>query len=198
MKRIAKSIVAMLMLVGFAGCTSMHMLNNPTAEMSMLQRADIPKNVGLYVTPAFSGYIYEDTDGGEMSNLRYKLGAASVLLFEDTLARAAKSVKVVSSKPPYDGQLQHIEVVIQPSIASFSQKNPMLTRIGKYSAEITYDVKVYDQEGKLISDKTYSGSGARNGIATQSPGHNYEIAAGLAMQDAVSKAVKDIATAVRK
>lgn len=166
--------------------------------MFQLGGTRITGNVGLYVSPTFANYTYEDTDAGEMSNLRYKLGSASVLLFEDTLARVARSVKVVDTMPPYSGELDQISVVINPNIAAFSQKNPALTRIGKYSAEISYDVKVYDKQGKVLLEKSYSGSGAKNGIATHSPGYNYEVAAGLAMQDAISKAVRDISAALEQ
>lgn len=192
MKKLFKSIIGILAIAGLTGCTSMHMFNNPTADMSRLPQGEIQENVGLYVTPELSEYVYEDTCGAEMSNVRYNLGTATVLLFEDVLAQVTKGVKVVSGKPPYKGKLQHIALVIEPSIVNFSQKNPFLTRVGKYSAEITYDVKVYNSSGKLVLEKKYTGSGAKNGIATKSPGHNYEIAAGLAMKDAVSQVVKDI------
>lgn len=58
MKNLSRSIAAMFILVGLAGCTSMHMFNNPTAEMSILQQAQIPANVGLYVTPKKWGQVY--------------------------------------------------------------------------------------------------------------------------------------------
>ena len=198
MIRTVRMLVAAAVAVGLAGCTSMNLFNGPRADASLAQQAEIGVTVGLYVSPEFSKYVFKDKDGGEMSNLNYKLGSASVLLFEDALATAAQGVKVVYSKPPYDGMLKQLSVVVEPSIVKFSQKNPVMTRVGKYSANITYGVKVYDQKGAVILDNTYSGSGVRNGIATVSPGHNYEIAAGLAMQDAVNKAVTEIAATLKK
>ncbi len=197
MNKLAKSIAAM-MLVSLAGCSSMHMFNNPTADMTALKEIDVPQSVGLYLTPAFSEYSYEGTAGGEMGSLCYSLGPASVLLFEDALARVTGGVKVVDAKPPYEGKLQHVAVVIEPAIASFSQKNPLMTRLGKYLAEITYDVKVYDSTGEVILEKSYLGVGARNGVATHSTERNFETAAGLAMQDGVANAVKDIAATIGK
>ena len=73
-----------------------------------------------------------------------------------------------------------------------------MLRVNQYEARITYKVRVYNKEGKVILENSYTGMGAKNGIATQSPGHNYEIPAGIAMNDAVTKILKDVAQVVGK
>ena len=198
MKPVSMIFVSVIAVFFLAGCTSMNLLNNPRANTLSLAGGSMPVNVGLYVTPLFSEYKYKGNCAAEMSTLNYNLGQASVLLFEDALAQTAKSVAIVDKAPPYASGKEDIAIVIEPSIESFSEDHPVMLRTSKYEAQIAYKVKVYNKEGKVILEKSYTGTGARSGIATHSPGHNFEIAAGDAMNDALMKILKDVAQVVNK
>jgi hypothetical protein len=160
---------------------------NPSSEFA-LDGKHIPCKITLFIDRASQNYHWQGFSDAELRGLDYDLGSASKNLFLDAFKRVSEGVTLVDSMPAYPAN--DLFLVVHPRIGGFSEKHNLFIRNADYHAEITYHITVYDNKGKIILEKDYTGRGVQMG--TINVPRNHAAPAEKAMAQAIMAIIDDI------
>lgn len=150
----------------------------------------IPLGVGVHYEQALRGYTHdtEEADDGGIWNIR--LGESQIRLFDklfQALFREAVPVENVQAGALLPG----IDLVIKPSIESYSFQTPWGTNSKFYEVDIHYNLAFYTPEGELITHWPIAGHG-RSRSQLLSSDKPLEEATIAAMRDAAALVVIEL------
>jgi hypothetical protein len=156
----------------------------------------MPVNIGPYLSDEFKNYRY--TDSTKTLGTTYdfwNLGSESAGIFEVGLNQVFEKVVVVNQRPPFSqAQPVSLRAVVEPKIEGLDFKVPAIV-VQPWSTKIQYKVLVYDPEGKVIWQKSFSGVGEVPGSYTRTLeelGTNPAKPATAAIIDAADKLIEAI------
>lgn len=170
-----------ILLAGLiCGCSSNVMLKTPTIPEPLLEQ--IPMTVGLRMAENFEHFVHEEKMlGSEQWSI--DLGRSNAALFEQLLAYMFAGVTVVG--PEDDVELMPLDALIEASIDAFEFSTPNQSNTEAFAVWIRYRLKVYDREGKMISNWPVSAYG-KSQTTTMGGSEALQRAAILAMRDAAA------------
>lgn len=119
--------------------------------------AAIPLSIGVYFSPEF--LAFEDRVRGT-SNTQFiiKFGQTSADLFDGVFSTAFEEVHFVEDRPPLAAGGPPVAAVIEPRI----ERASMDGRMGRYTAALDYQFRLYDRSGNLILSWNASGRAKSN------------------------------------
>jgi len=170
-----------LLLIGMlGGCASNVTLKAPTIPEPLL--AQIQMSVGVRMPADFEHYIHEEMVYGH-EEWSIDLGRSNAALFEQLFAYMFSSVTVLG--PDDDPQLMGLDALIEPTIDAFEFSTPGQSSTEAFAVWIRYRLKVFDPEGKLVSNWPVAAYGKSQ--TTKMGGSSaLQRAAVLAMRDAAA------------
>lgn len=138
--------------------------------------------VGLRMAENFEHFVHEEKMlGSEQWSI--DLGRSNAALFEQLLAYMFAGVTVVG--PEDDVELMPLDALIEASIDAFEFSTPNQSNTEAFAVWIRYRLKVYDREGKMISNWPVSAYG-KSQTTTMGGSEALQRAAILAMRDAAA------------
>jgi len=170
-----------LLLIGMlGGCASNVTLKAPTIPEPLL--AQIQMSVGVRMPADFEHYIHEEMVYGH-EEWSIDLGRSNAALFEQLFAYMFSSVTVLG--PDDDPQLMGLDALIEPTIDAFEFSTPGQSSTEAFAVWIRYRLKVFDPEGKLVSNWPVAAYGKSQTTKMGGSGA-LQRAAVLAMRDAAA------------
>ena len=142
----------------------------------------LPLRVGVLYTPALSGYVYSEKVRGA-PNWTFRLGTASVRLFDRTFTRLFTALQPVNDVAAVQNSGAALDAIVEPAVETVEFSVPMQSHTDQYGVWIRYKLRIYGRDGQLIEEwpvSAYGQSEDRGMSATRS----MERAAELAMRDA--------------
>lgn len=175
----AAPIVVLLAGV-FSGCASSVEMSLPTIPEPLVGK--IPVNVGLRMPENFQHYVHEEHVLGR-DEWSIDLGNANASLFTQLFGHMFISVRILAGDD--DPRLMGLDALVEPSIDAFEFSTPTQSNTESFAVWIRYRLKVYDRDGKLVSNWPVSAYGKSNtdGVKKTSA---LQRAAILAMRDAAA------------
>jgi len=175
-----KALLGLLLAGLVSGCGSSVTLKTPTIPEPLLEQ--IPMSVGLRMPENFEHFVHQEKVYGR-EEWSIDLGRSNAALFEQLLAHMFAGVKVLG--PDDDPQLLPLDALIEPSIDAFEFSTPEQSNTDAFAVWIRYRMKVYDREGKLVSNWPVSAYG-KSLTTTMNSSAALQRAAILAMRDAAA------------
>ncbi len=170
-----------LILTGLvSGCGSSVTLKPPTIPEPLLEQ--IPMSVGLRMPDNFENFVHEEEVFGR-EEWSIDLGRSNAALFEQLFGYMFAGVTVIGKDD--DPQLMPLDALIEPSIDAFEFSTPEQSNTEAFAVWIRYRLKVYDREGKLVSNWPVSAYGKSQTTKMGGP-KALQRAAILAMRDAAA------------
>jgi hypothetical protein len=170
-----------LLLIGMlGGCASNVTLKAPTIPEPLL--AQIQMSVGVRMPADFEHYVHEEMVYGH-EEWSIDLGRSNAALFEQLFAYMFSSVTVLG--PDDDPQLMGLDALIEPTIDAFEFSTPGQSSTEAFAVWIRYRLKVFDPEGKLVSNWPVAAYGKSQTTKMGGSGA-LQRAAVLAMRDAAA------------
>jgi len=170
-----------LLLAGLvSGCGSNVTLKTPTIPQPLLER--IPMSIGLRMPENFEHFVHQEKVFGR-EEWSIDLGRSNAALFEQLFGHMFAGVIVLG--PDDDPQLLPLDALIEPSIDAFEFSTPEQSNTDAFAVWIRYRMKVYDREGKLVSNWPVSAYG-KSLTTTMKRSAALQRAAILAMRDAAA------------
>lgn len=170
-----------LILAGLiAGCSSNVTLTTPTIPPPLVEQ--IPLSVGLRMSENFENFVHKEKVYGR-EQWSIDLGRSNASLFEQLFAFMFASVTTLG--PDDDPQLMALDALIETSIDAFEFSTPDQSNTEAFAVWIRYRLKVYDRDGKLISNWPVSAYG-KSQTTTMGGSEALQRAAVLAMRDAAA------------
>jgi len=163
-----------------AGCGANVAFQAPTIPTPLVEK--IPMSVGLRMASDFEHFIHQEKVFGR-EEWSIDLGRSNAALFEDLFAHMFTGVRVLSADD--DPQLLPLDALIETSIDAFEFSTPDQSNTEAFAVWIRYRLKVYDSEGKLISEWPVSAYG-KSQTTTLGKSQALQRAAVLAMRDAAA------------
>ncbi len=163
-----------------AGCGGNVTLKAPTIPEPLLEQIDM--SVGVRMPENFEHFVHEEEIYGSQS-WSIDLGRSNAALFEQLFAYMFSRVVVLA--PGDDPQLMPIDALIEPSIDAFEFSTPEQSNTEAFAVWIRYRVKVYDTEGKLVSNWPVAAYG-KSQTTMLGDSEALQQAAVLAMRDAAA------------
>jgi len=180
--------------VASSGCvvTTTEVYLNPELPPG-IRSASIPGKIALRIDDEFRGYRWERYCGAELTTLKYDLGAAFSSTLKRALKKATKEIVVFEGKvPSAKGDSSDADLTVVPSIVSFDETHPGVSRKGDYSTTIEWRLVAYDPKGLRVLDETFVSRGLAPGKARRKLARNFAVPAEIAVQKAVQLAVERI------
>ena len=170
-----------LLLAGLlSGCGTSVTMMAPTIPVPLLE--EIPISVGLRMPDYFEHFVHEEKIFGR-EEWSIDLGRSNAALFEQLFGHMFASVSILG--PEQDPRLLPLDALIEPTIDKFEFSTPEQSNTEAFAVWIRYRLKVYDREGKLISNWPVSAYGKSQ--TTKLGGSKaLQFAAILAMRDAAA------------
>jgi hypothetical protein len=176
-----RSALLGLLLAGMmAGCGSNVTLPAPTIPKPLVEQ--IPMSVGLRMPADFEMFVHEEKVYGKQE-WSINLGRSNAALFEQLFNFMFAGVTKVGADD--DPQLMPLDALIEPSIDAFEFSTPDQSNTDAFAVWIRYRIKVYDREGKLVSNWPVSAYG-KSQTTTLGKTDALQRAAVLAMRDAAA------------
>ena len=175
-----KALLGLLLAGLVSGCGSSVTLKTPTIPEPLLEQ--IPMSVGLRMPENFEHFVHQEKVHGR-EEWSIDLGRSNAALFEQLLAHMFAGVKVLG--PDDNPQLLPLDALIEPSIDAFEFSTPEQSNTDAFAVWIRYRMKVYDREGKLVSNWPVSAYG-KSLTTTMNSSAALQRAAILAMRDAAA------------
>ncbi len=170
-----------LLLIGvLGGCVSNVTLKAPTIPEPLL--AQIQMSVGVRMPDEFEHYIHEEKVYGH-EEWSIDLGRSNAALFEQLFAYMFSSVTVLG--PEDDPQSMSLDALIEPTIDAFEFSTPGQSNTEAFAVWIRYRLKVFDPDGKLVSNWPVAAYG-KSQTTTMGGSGALQRAAVLAMRDAAA------------
>jgi hypothetical protein len=135
-------------------------------------------------TPDFREHVHTGNRMGD--SWEFRLGAASVELFNRLLGGVFEAVVPVNARPPLPSVPPRLVGVIEPRIEEFDFGLPFL-KTGTYTASIGYRITAYSMAGVPVASWRVRGEGAKTGAIGMEFARWPGEAADLAMHDAAVK-----------
>ena len=181
MKEMNRTALLGLLLIGMlGGCASNVTLKAPTIPEPLL--AQIQMSVGVRMPVEFEHYVHEEMVYGH-EEWSIDLGRSNAALFEQLFAYMFSSVTVLG--PDDDPQLMGLDALIEPTIDAFEFSTPGQSNTEAFAVWIRYRLKVFDPEGKLVSNWPVAAYG-KSQTTTMGGSNALQRAAVLAMRDAAA------------
>ena len=139
-------------------------------------------SVGLRMPSDFEHFVHEEKVFGKVE-WSIDLGRSNAALFEDLFNHMFAGVRVLSASD--DPQLLPLDALIETSIEDFEFSTPDQSNTDAFAVWIRYRLKVYDREGKLLSEWPVSAYG-KSQTTTMGKSQALQRAAVLAMRDAAA------------
>ena len=173
--------ISALLLTGLlAGCASNVKMAPPTIPSPLVDK--IPITVGLRMPADFNDFVHEESVYGR-EEWSIELGRSNAALFTQLFGHMFESVTLVGADD--DPGLMRLDALIEPSIDAFEFSTPTQSKTESFAVWIRYRLKVYDREGKLISNWPVSAYG-KSQTTTMNKDEALKRAAVLAMRDAAA------------
>ncbi len=170
-----------LLLAGLvSGCGSSVTLQAPTIPEPLLEQ--IPMSIGLRMPENFEHFVHQEKVYGR-EKWSIDLGRSNAALFEQLFGYMFAGVKILG--PDDDPQLLPLDALIEPSIDAFEFSTPEQSNSDSFAVWIRYRMKVYDRDGKLVSNWPVSAYG-KSLTTTMKRSAALQRAAILAMRDAAA------------
>ena len=163
-----------------SGCGSSVTLKTPTIPEPLLEQ--IPISIGLRMPDNFEHFVHEEKVFGK-EQWSIDLGRANAALFEQLFGHMFADVTILG--PDDDPRMLPLDALIEPSIDAFEFSTPEQSNTDAFAVWIRYRMKVYDREGKLVSNWPVSAYGKRL-TTTMNSSDALKRAAILAMRDAAA------------
>jgi hypothetical protein len=142
----------------------------------------IPMSVGLRMPSDFEHYVHQEKVFGR-EEWSIDLGRSNAAMFEQLFSHMFAGVKILA--PSDDPQLLPLDALIETSIEEFEFSTPEQSNTEAFAVWIRYRIKVYDREGKLLSEWPVSAYG-KSQTTTMGKSQALQRAAVLAMRDAAA------------
>jgi hypothetical protein len=163
-----------------SGCSSSVAFQAPAIPTPLVEK--IPMSVGLRMPADFEHYVHQELVFGR-EEWSIDLGRSNAALFEQLFGHMFAGVKVLSESE--DPQLLPLDALIETSIDAFEFSTPDQSNTDAFAVWIRYRLKVYDREGKLLSEWPVSAYG-KSQTTTMGKIQALQRAAVLAMRDAAA------------
>lgn len=180
-------LVTGMLVLGAAGCANTVSISGsvprPLVEPLALE-------VGVYydeILREYTHYVEEADDGG---GWKVSLGETQVQLFDSLFSALFREVVQVDD-PKTGQQLPEIDLVIEPTLESYSFQTPWGTSTDFYEVDIQYTLSFYTPEGDLISHWPIACHG-RSRSQLLSADKPLEAATVAAMRDAAAMIVVEL------
>ncbi|MDX1499518.1 MAG: hypothetical protein R3176_06460 [Woeseiaceae bacterium] len=174
-------LLAVTLLAGAAaGCASSVTLEEARIPTPLTEK--IPVSIGLRMPANFYDFSHEEEVYGR-DVWSIDLGDANASLFRQLFGHMFTSVKVVSADD--DPASMGLDALIEPSIDAFEFSVPAQSKTDAFAVWVRYRLKVYDRQGKLVSNWPVSAYG-KSQTASVSNSEALQRAAVLAMRDAAA------------
>jgi hypothetical protein len=173
------ALLGLLVIGMLGGCASNVTLKAPTIPEPLL--AQIQMSVGVRMPAEFEHYIHEEMVYGH-EEWSIDLGRSNAALFEQLFAYMFSSVTVLG--PDDDPQLMGLDALIEPTIDAFEFSTPGQSNSEAFAVWIRYRLKVFDPEGKLVSNWP---------VAAYGKSHTTKMGGSSALQRAAVLAMRDAA-----
>ncbi len=178
MKRTALFGILLAGLV--AGCSSSVTMTAPTIPKPLL--VQIPLSVGLRMSEDFEHYVHKEKVYGR-EQWSIDLGRSHAALFEQLFGYMFAELTILG--PDDDPQLLPVDALIETSIDAFEFSTPEQSNTESFAVWIRYRLKVYDRDGKLVSNWPVSAYG-KSQTTAMGGSDALQRAAVLAMRDAAA------------
>jgi len=128
----------------------------------------LPYALGLYLTDEFRNYRV--TDSSKTLGTTYdfwNLGMESAGMLEAGLARVFQKLVLLEEKPPFSGTpAVPVAAVVEPAFEGFEFSVPALV-FQTWSTKVSYRVRVYDPQGRVVWEHSATGVGNTPGSYTR-------------------------------
>ena len=176
-----RTVLLGILIVGLvSGCSSNVTLDTPTIPEPLLER--IPLSIGLRMPENFESFVHREKVFGR-DEWSIDLGRSNAALFEQLFNYMFAGVTILG--PDDDPQLMPLDALIEPTIDAFEFSTPEQSNTEAFAVWIRYRLRVYDREGKLISNWPVSAYG-KSQTTTMNKSDALLRAAVLAMRDAAA------------
>ncbi len=189
MKKLKFFLSLTMMLLISCSPTIMRVSLNPEVPED-IKATTIPFKVALFMDSKIENYHFTKHLTKELSDLDYNIGQATSSLFLEAFMNCSRGVVLIKDK--HEEKAKNADIILKPEIVSFSETHPPVLTIGKYTADITYRITIFDKNGKVILEKNYTGHGFAKGERTHNPGDNYAKPVEIAMKNALKKIINDL------
>jgi hypothetical protein len=176
-----RTFVFSLLYAGLlAGCGGNVTLQAPTIPEPLLEQIEM--SVGVRMPANFEQFVHEEEVYGQQS-WSINLGRSNAALFEQLFAYMFSNVVIL--EPEDDPFMMPIDALIEPSIDAFEFSTPEQSNTEAFAVWIRYRIKVYDPDGKLVSNWPVAAYG-KSQTTTLGDSDALQRAAVLAMRDAAA------------
>ena len=175
-----RAIFALILAGLAAGCASNVEMATPTIPAPLVDR--IPVNIGLRMPANFQHFVHEESIFGR-EEWTIDLGNSNAAFFEQLFGHMFASVTILGEDD--DPKTMDLDALIEPSIDAFEFSTPNQSKTSAFAVWIRYRLKVYDHEGKLVSNWPVSAYGKAGTEGRRGKGA-LRNAALLAMRDAAA------------
>lgn len=173
-------LIAVLLAGALSGCASNVQMSLPTVPEPLVRK--IPVNIGLRMPENFHRYVHEEDVLGR-DEWSIDLGDANASLFTQLFAHMFRSVRIISADE--DPRVMGLDALVEPSIDKFEFSTPAQSNTESFAVWIRYRLKVYDRDGKLVSNWPLSAYGKSSSDGVKDT-RALQRAAVLAMRDAAA------------
>jgi hypothetical protein len=176
----SRALLGLLFAGLLGGCASNVSLSTPTIPTPLLEQIEM--SVGVRMPPEFENFVHEEKVYGQ-AQWSIDLGRSNAALFEQLFEFMFSSVTILG--PDDDPQLMPLDALIEPSIDAFEFSTPDQSNTEAFAVWIRYRLKVFDNEGNLVSNWPVAAYGKSQ--TTKMGGSSaLQRAAILAMRDAAA------------
>jgi hypothetical protein len=119
--------------------------------------ARIPVTLGVHYEKTFRSYTYTG-DSQDRPNWRIEIGDAQIALFDRILSSMFRNIAHVKAIPDQDNA-GRVAGIISPEVAEFQCTLPSETDTDFYEAQIKYEVRLYEPDGRLVARWPVAGYG---------------------------------------
>lgn len=142
----------------------------------------IPVRIGLRMPANFDHFVHEESIFGR-EEWTIDLGNSNAAFFEQLFGFLFTSVTLLGDDD--DPKTMGLDALIEPSIDAFEFSTPNQSKTSAFAVWIRYRLKVYDRDGRLVSNWPVSAYGKASTDGARSKGA-LKNAALLAMRDAAA------------
>lgn len=177
---IRRAVFAVLLTGLVAGCASSVEMATPTIPAPLVD--PIPVNIGLRMPDNFQHFVHKESVYGR-EEWTIDLGGSNAAFFRQLFGYLFNSVKVLGKND--DPQTLGLDALIEPTIDAFEFSTPNQSKTSAFAVWIRYRLKVYDRDGRLVSNWPVSAYGKASTDGRSNKGA-LQRAALLAMRDAAA------------
>lgn len=170
-------IISPLLLVGCAGEVLVReSFPEPVVE-------PLPFRVGVYLSPSFQDFVYDDDDAG----ITFELGSKQSALYRTVFDAMFLQTVPVSSIDGDGADGARLDLVLEPVLEEYAFLAPAETATEFFAVSLKYQVRMYSGNGELIGYWPFIAYGKNRGKLI---GQNESLG------DATSRALRDAAAAL--